>query len=213
MGFAKPLTKRLKKKLVRIAWRQLEGFIMDWQESPYKWRSERDVQVEIASRIKSAYKEHQREYSARYTKNSRYRRFILPGFEKGQTYSRVNCEPPVFQNKKGKEFIYRPDIVIWDNPKDPPEEQKTKNDPMLWVCEIKYRRPWKADDSERKHYPDIDKLRFLLKRKQTKYACWLHMHFKRANAGDGLHKKAGRNRKFRTYWVELPFLQQQKKEQ
>ena len=44
------------KRIVNVAWKQVEDFIKDWQDSPFEWNTERDIQAEVATRIKSALK-------------------------------------------------------------------------------------------------------------------------------------------------------------
>lgn len=61
MRIQKPLTRRQKKELVGIAWEQVEQFIDDWQKDPQWWYNERDIQVEIANRIKSIYRKRKRD--------------------------------------------------------------------------------------------------------------------------------------------------------
>ena len=37
---------------VKVAWDVIHQFIADWQENPYQWWTELDIQVEIASRLR-----------------------------------------------------------------------------------------------------------------------------------------------------------------
>lgn len=183
------LSNRQKEELVKIALKQIEGFIRDWRKSPHEWNNERDVQVDIANRIKKAYRIYGYDRIwAKYT----YRHYAEKFRRTGMLMSRVMCEPPVYYRyKNGKHETYKPDIVIWDNiphPDKPNEsnyENKT-NDPMLLVCEIKYKLPWnKAYNPPKKHTRDLQKLSNLLRQNKesknkdgTKYACWLNIAYK-----------------------------------
>lgn len=200
----KPLDNKQKTRLINIAWQQIEKFIKDWQKSPFEWNKERDIQVEITGRIKSAINRDECVYWANY-KGPRK----IKGFEKGQLSGRICCEPlTYYRYRDGKKYICRPDIVIFDSPKNPdlPEEvwKNKKNEPMLWICEIKYRREWRADDSDRKGHWDLKKMKYLIKQKDgPKCACWLHIYLKRATSGNGV--RAITDGKLRIYDVRLPF--------
>jgi hypothetical protein len=206
MKKSKPLTRQQQKELVKIAHTQIEQFIKDWQKSPYIWEKEADVQIEIASRIKHALKKCKMDiYWAK------YRKYVMKGHERGQIYSRVCCEPKVFyQETRNKTEVCRPDIVIWDSLKDAasPDEtldKKRINYPLLWVCEIKYRPPWKKDDTARKKAWDLDKMKYLLQQEGgTKHACWLHINFKRAASGNGIGRKKLVHGRLIRYDIRLP---------
>jgi len=177
----KTLLSSKQKKLINIAWHEMEKFVKDWLKSPYAWASERDVQAEIVGRIKRRYERiGQGTIWARYTDKRYGKRFL----KEGVTMGRVVCEPPVYYRpRKGRYEAYRPDIVVFDDikhPERPKEDQyQTKsNDDMLWVCELKYNPPWKPT-----YHPanlrDIDKLQKLLKQRDgTKSACCLNLAYK-----------------------------------
>ena len=215
----KGLTPKEKEKLVRIAWKQIEGFIRDWQRSPHEWNNERDIQVDIASRIKSAYRGYgQDRIWAKYPDKHYVERFHRMGIY----LSRVMCEPPVYyRHKNGKHETYKPDIVVWDDiphPEEPNKDnyQKKRNDPMLLLCEIKYRPPWsKAYNPPEKDTHDLLKLKNLLRQNKekekgkdrdgTRYACWLNIAYKvdqySKNKFDNRpHVEGG----LRKYYVTLP---------
>ena len=42
--------------IIQIAWNTVTQFVRDWQESPYQWAREIDIQVELASRLKTLYR-------------------------------------------------------------------------------------------------------------------------------------------------------------
>lgn len=198
-------TTKQKKELVRIVWQQVEQFIKEWQKSPYEFEKERDIQVELVSRIKLALKSH-KTYWAKFSK------YILKGDESGQVYSRVCCEPRIYyKDNKSICNVCRPDIVIWDNLKNPslPEEflpKSGKNPHMLWICEIKYAPPWKTKEEERKNAWDLDKMKCLLKQKDLEYACWLHISFKRAKSGNGFKRTLLAKDRLRRYDIKLSAL-------
>jgi hypothetical protein len=170
------------KKIISVAWKQVENFIKDWQRSPNEWYNERDIQVEIASRIRRIYKSKKCGWDkiwARYTKKFYGEKFL----KKGITMNRVVCEPPSYHRyKRDQHEKYRPDIVVLDDiphPEKPYEKHysQKRNDPMLWVCEIKYRPPWRsARQGENKR--DKEKLANLLRQSDgTKYACLLNIAY------------------------------------
>ena len=98
------------KQLVNIAWDVVEKFISDWKNSPYAWDNERDVQVEIASRLKQAYGK-KNNYKAHYTK------WATEGYK--QLYSRVSCEPLVhYTDSKGIRERCHPDIAVFKDFED-----------------------------------------------------------------------------------------------
>jgi len=209
MVLPKPLTKKQRRKVVITAWRQVEEFIRDWQKSPYELEKERDVQVELVSRIKAALKKHKMD-----TYWANFRKYIMKGDERGQVYSRVCCEPRLYyKDKKNTRNVCRPDIVIWDNLRNPTSPAKDlhklgKNYHMLWICEIKYRPPWKSDDEERKSSWDLDKMKRLLKQRDIEYACWLHINFKRTTSGNGCKKIKLEGGRLRRYDIKLPPVRQ-----
>lgn len=216
------LSKEDKKRLVNIAWEQVEIFIKDWLKTPYQYSTERDIQADIANRIKRAYKgREKRTFFAKY----RDPWVSKPYDEKGQNINRVCCEAPLYY--KNGETPCRPDIVIFNDLKDPehPPEQdekghkrKNRNCPTLWICEIKYRL-----DSDKKvindRYKkwDWDKPRSLHKRRDgAGYGCWLYVHRMRPESYNelkdkGYEKKKGymaksitRDGKCMAYIVTLP---------
>ena len=205
MGFPKAFTKKQKKELVNIACEQLEQFIKEWQVFPFVWNKERDVQVELASRIKSAFREHRNRYWANY----KCIRNKVDGFEHGQKFARVCCEPLIYyKNKEGRRKCCFPDIVICGapgNPKNPAEPWKNKrNEPIIWVCEIKYQREWrKPYSSEEEAVRDLEKIKSLLKQEDgTKYACLLIFSRTRAESGNGFPKPP-KNRRLKIYNIKL----------
>jgi hypothetical protein len=208
MGFPKALTKKQRKELVDIAWGELERFIKEWQRAPFAWNKERDVQVELASRIKSAI---EKRGKGSYKANYKCIRDKVKGFDDGQEFSRLCCEPLVYyEYEKDKRDICYPDIVICDAPENPasPGEpwRKKRNEPIIWVCEIKYQREWKKPYSpEEKDVRDLEKIKCLFKQKEdgTEYACWLNMSRTRASSGDGF-PKLPKNRRLRIYNIKLP---------
>jgi len=163
--------------LVQIAWNTIDQFINDWQHEPYRWAREIDIQAEIANRISIAYKDIDKDTVIGNYKDA------IPGFEKNQKWNRVCCEPKIiYTYKDKKKYPCYPDIVIWDdidNPDSPPDQNKNKNWPMLWICEIKLNQKEAADW-------DINKMKYLINQGAAKYGCWLNLNCKRANKGNGI---------------------------
>ena len=205
------MKKKEARHLVAIAWKEINRFIKDWQRSPYEWNTERDVQVEIASRIKRDYKSLKKhKYPAKYPAE-----LITKGYERGQWWNRVCCEPPVYYVDKddGKRHCCKPDIVVFDNLKDPnsppdidAKGHKTKkNCPILWVCEIKYQPEWANKRPDKRSNWDLDKIRYLRNQDDgTKYACWLNISRERTSWGKSIRKKRFENGRVRVYNVTLP---------
>lgn len=198
------MDEKARKRLVNIAWKQLEAFIKGWQKDTYKWNNEIDIQVDLASRIKTAYKKLKKD-----TQWAKYKG-VVNGFEKGQIYSRIYCEPKTFyEYAKNKRDICRPDIVIYndiENPSSPKEPWRIKqNDPILWICEIKFQPEWGNKRPNKRTNWDLRKIRYLLRQKDgTKYACWLDMSRERAKSGCGINRKILSHGRLRKYYVTLP---------
>ena len=205
MGSSKRLTPK-QKKIVNVAWKHVKGFIKDWQDSPFEWNTERDIQVEIASRIKSELKKHNM-----HTIMARYSYKEPEELEGRQPYNRICCEQPVFigENVK-KRHCRRPDIVIFDDLRDPdnPPDIKDrhltrKNCPILWVCEIKYKQEWNTKRHNEKSNKDLKTLEHLRRQKDTQYTCWLNISRERAKSGNGF-VELSKTRRFRKYNIKLP---------
>ena len=195
----KILTK-IEKKLIGIAQRETKKFIAKWKKSPYKWDNERDIQVELTSRLKHAY--------GIFNKyNAEYKKWSVPGYK--QIYSRIRCEPRVYYTDgKGDRCCCKPDIVIFkdlDNPKAPPDDinwRQKKNCPILWLCEIKYNTEITPTNNLTNVKTDWDrkKLRYLLNNREAYTACWLVL-FRRDKARKENSIRSG---KIREYYVSLP---------
>lgn len=173
--------------LVNIAWDAVKRFIEDWQCEPYRWSRERDVQMDLASRISSVYR-----IIGRDTVTGNYSNAVS-GFEGNQRWNRVCCEHTIsYTYKDGKRYNCYPDIIIWDdieNPDSPPDEAGDHNWPMLWICEIKL-------EGEKEANWDEEKMRYLLTQGDAKYGCWLNLCLSRAKTGDGItwEKSVGNER-------------------
>jgi len=205
---SKKLTPKQKRKLVESVWRQTERFIKDWQNSPYEWSNERDIQVELANRIKR-----QCESYGLKSVYAEYKSFwwLVEGYEK-QHFNRVCCEPKTYCSADEDRAI-RPDIVIFDDLQDckcPPDvdgkgHTTGKNLPMLWLCEIKYDTGWRTNRLSKKSNWDFKKIRSLLKQADgTQYACWLNIARERGDSRTGVDTKILTHGRFRKYNVTLP---------
>jgi hypothetical protein len=163
--------------LVQIAWDTVEKFLRDWQCEPYRWAQEIDIQMEIANRICSIY-----QTIGRDTVVGNYSGAVS-GFERSQRWNRVCCEPTIqYKYTDGKIYKCKPDIVVWDDipdPDSPPDQVEGSNWPMIWLCEIKFK------GKEEENW-DIEKMKYLLLQNDAKYACWLNLHRKRADTGNGI---------------------------
>lgn len=157
-------------QLSEIAWAVVNLFVVDWQQAPYRWSTEIDVQVELASRLLSEYKQIGKD-----TVIGNYRGAV-PGFEHNQVWNRVCCEPKVYFNNR--EYCY-PDVVVWDDILDansPPDAEEYRNWPIIWLCEIK------LDWSDTSGW-DQEKMKQLLTEDTTQYACGLQLFRKREKEG------------------------------
>ena len=145
------MTTKEESKIINIAEKQIRNFAKEWKKNPYLWDSEADVHGELYVRIKDALK--------RFGKTPhRYRKYM----NKEARFERVYCNQLTYI-KKGER--YHPDIVIYEGFGFNDDDKKV-NEPMLWVCEIKYKTQWGNDQSEINRKYDKRKLRTLL-RQQT----------------------------------------------
>lgn len=163
--------RKLSGELSEIAWNVVNSFVVDWQRAPYRWSTEIDVQVELASRLLSEYKQIGKD-----TVIGNYRGAV-PGFEHNQVWNRVCCEPKVYFNNR--EYCY-PDVVVWDDILDansPPDAEEYRNWPIIWLCEIK------LDWSDMSGW-DQEKMERLLAENTTQYACGLQLFRKREKEGN-----------------------------
>ena len=199
------------KWLVNAAWKQLKKFINDWKHSPCKWDNERDVQAELASRLRQAYEKlNVNDYDAKYETVEK-----LGGVpRKEQLWSRVSCEPRIYYTNKKVRRCSKPDIVIFrdlEDPDHPPDDhpyskkQKKQNRPILWLCEIKYNTEAtptnNITDINNNDEKDWGKLSSLRNHNETAYACWLVLSRRKDTSGGEQYPKSGR---FRKYFIKLP---------
>lgn len=164
-------------KIISIVSNVIEKFIRDWQESPFEYNTEIDIQAEIYSRLVSQLKLHKElilELKYDSIKLQTYKGKML-------YYRRAACEYPTYYYKnKKKEHCY-PDIIIYrDISNLPPDNKKEINCPMLLVCEIKYETESGGDFKTEKRRSDVKKLKYLLKQRKepaihgTEYALFLN---------------------------------------
>jgi len=181
-------------KLIEIIYETVEKFIGDWRNSPYEWETEIDIQCEIANRLRQLIKSWGLlilKASYDYIRNGRQ-----------QEYSRVCCEPGTNyndSNRDGSRNDCKPDIVVYDDiddPDNPPDLTPERNWPMLWACEIKYQ----TEDNCVSQNWDIEKMKYLLKQDETKYACCLYFNRKGINMNP-IKPAEDENHKFRSYTV------------
>ena len=163
-------------KLVETAWDICEQLVADWQQNPYRWDSEADIQAALYSRLSTVcrligFGEVLGNYPD-----------AVPGFEGRQVWSRVACEPAIsYQYSDGKSYVCKPDLVLWDEIDDPdsPPDAEDQNWPVLWACELKYNgvdpTGW-----------DLEKLNYLADQGVVRYGCWITFARTRARSGSGI---------------------------
>lgn len=145
--------------LVQIAWDVTNRLIREWQSAPQRWERERDIQTELASRLRAIV-------------DMLGRGTVLRGT---QVLSRVTAEPAIdYQYSDSKKYRCYPDIAIRND-----TISDTNGEPnYLWVCEIKY-DPYQPSDW------DVEKLRFLANQRLVQYGCWLNISRQPALHGSG----------------------------
>lgn len=160
--------------MVELAWDVINKFIRDWQNNPYYWDRERDVQVELASRLRLAY-----QVIGSDVVEGKY--IDLPGFDDIKKWSRVGCEPKIHYVYEDKRNFCFPDIVVWDDIEDPKSPPPPGKWPIILLCEIKYK------DKEEKDSWDLEKMDYLIyQHNYAQYGCWLELLRKRADKGNGV---------------------------
>jgi len=183
----KLLSKTEEKQIVTIANKEIKNFIHDWKKYPYRWESEADVHGELYVKIKSA-------LCKKLSKSVRDRintKFPCDGMVKEEEFNIIYCKPAIHIKKANY-----PDLVIY-RPVNKNENNigERKNDPMLWVCEIKYATEWSSELTDTAIKNDIKKLNKLIERTDetnADYACllvlyrWMYKYTtkKRSKVGD-----------------------------
>lgn len=180
------------KKIVKAMEKEIIAFIKEWRRAPFMWNRESDIQVEIASRLKSVLQK-----AGKLTKKANFK-INLQGYKgKPQKYSSICCEEVTYYRSKGKIKWYYPDIVVFDDLCEPYSKNNLPGDvdkkgswpqvnwPMLLVCEIKYESESYGDFHKENRTADIAKLNRLLKQNGdpkingTKYAFFLNFERKK----------------------------------
>lgn len=149
----------LENEMVKIAEREIEKFAKEWMVTPYAWESETDVHAEIYMRIKLSLR-----------KKFPLGKYKYKGMRREEFFDWVYCKPKTYI--KGANY---PDLVIYKDTGMRRNVGDRENDPMLWVCEIKYITEWSSLLSKESVENDIKKLKYLLGRKEggTDYACYM----------------------------------------
>lgn len=181
-------------RLVQKAHSVIDKFVRDWQKEPFRWSKEIDFQVEIASRLSAAYKSIKED-----TVLINYPDEKLEGFKRNQKWNRVCCEPQIRYKTNGRKVFCYPDIIVWDDIKDPNSPPHYTEHPILWVCEIKIN--WKEEDKK-----DMSELRHLIKKGYAKYACWLNLIRERATKGRAINKRSEKNKRLLIWEAKIPKL-------
>jgi len=152
--------------IVDITENQVRKFAQEWKKNPYLWDTEADVHGELYVRIKKALRK------GGFGKiKGHYKAYM----DYDAWFDRIYCEPLTYIEGWGR---CQSDIVIYEKLtfKD---DNKKKNEPMLWVCEIKYKSQWGGDPSGKNRLDDKEKLKQLLRQRTnpkihgTKRACFL----------------------------------------
>lgn len=154
------------KTIVAIAEKTVAAFAKEWKKNPYLWDSEADIHGELYVRIKKAIKKVDKKKIW-----GQYKKYM----NEEARFGRVYCEPLTYVRGG---WNYYPDIVIYDDCRLDNDDKRI-NEPMLWVCEIKYKTQWGGDQNEENREYDKEKLKELLKQykekiRGTKYACCLN---------------------------------------
>lgn len=152
------MNKKNEKKIVKIAEKEVYEFVKEWKENPYLWDSEADVHGELYVRIKKAIKD-----GGFPSVIWRYKKYM----SKKAQFDLVYCKPLTYVEGEGR---YYPDIVIYERSTFS-DDDKERNEPMLWVCEIKYQTQWGGDQSEENRKYDEKKLRQLLLQSKNPKIC------------------------------------------
>jgi len=188
-------------KLIDNIYEVVDTFIHDWQNSPYEWNTEIELQAEIYGRIVNMLRDFLIQKAKYKVKDER--------FLDMQKYRRVSCEPATnYRDKNGVLLYGFPDIVVYDdfpNPESPPDfSSREKNWPMLWVCEIKYQNEFYGGCSTGQKKWDIEKMQYLMEYNEgkTRYACCLDFDRTIPNTMDSL--KISEKGNIRNYRIMLP---------
>lgn len=168
------------KEIIKIAEGEIKKFIKQWKKFPYKWETETDVHAELYGRIKSALRSY-KPYLAKYDK-----------WKKPEYFNWIYCAPLTYYESNDNKYRMQPDIVIYKRNKGVVKGRI--NEPMLWVCEIKYKTEWSGDFHMGHRVADIKKLKTLLRQKNrsikgTDYACCLFLTRKKKPKNDHLYKR------------------------
>jgi hypothetical protein len=155
----KRITKN-EERIIAIVERVIKKFVKDWGETPYRWETEADIHAELYGRICLALARNRKKFSKKERENIPFSKYGYTewGREK-EVFKIVYCKPRV----KGERPTQYPDIVIYKKKIKAVSVNTKKNEPMLWVCEIKYATEWSGAALPTKEIKnDIKKLKNLL---------------------------------------------------
>lgn len=160
------MTKKDEKSIVEIAEGTIEKFVEDWSRTPYAWESEADVHADLYGRICSALVQNRKKFSKQERDNYPFSKYGYEewGKEK-EDFKAVYCKPKV----KGVRPTQYPDIVIYKKTTKPVSVDSRENEPMLWVCEVKYLTEWSSQFSRSKIKEDTKKLKHWLEQRVKVY--------------------------------------------
>ena len=156
------------RKIIKIAEAEIEKFAKEWAKTPYAWESEADIHAELYMRIKSHVnkKYPPAEHKSCWKENGKIELFK-------EVFDWVYCKPKTYI--KAMNNCCYPDLAIYKEKTSGHPIKERENEPMLWVCEIKYITDWSSLLSIESIENDIKKLTQLLNQKKdgTEYACYL----------------------------------------
>lgn len=154
--------------LISLTWDVIKDFIKDWQDKPYRWGYEGEIQAEIYGRLNTAYKRIRKD-----TFRGNYGSYCnIESLRNNQILNRVGCE--VRLEYKGKSRA--PDLVIWGEG-DPSQNNMREDWPILLVCEIKVISRKKDGVTNRKNIlVDREKIEYWLE-KRARYGCLLIFYY------------------------------------
>lgn len=161
--------------LVQTAWWTLRGVLEQWQQEPFRWARERDLQAEIGGRLNQVFS-----LLGLGTITGPYGHG-LPEYPDVQKWARVAFEPYVPYFSNSQKARCHPDIVIWDdlNGRKVPNYENGEIWPIAWACELKY-------GSRDKGGRDLTKLHLLIEQQQIRHGCLVNVEFPRAADGSGI---------------------------
>ncbi|MFN0018579.1 MAG: hypothetical protein ACKVP0_09990 [Pirellulaceae bacterium] len=156
-----------------------DQLLREWQQEPFRWESEIDIQSELYGRLSADFQ--------------LVGKSIVSYSPSGKA-ARIAAEPTVYYEVADLgECRCKPDIVIRDDVVEKPTDGG--HWPLIWVCELKFDPIYKADGPN----PDIPKVRALIQQKKTKYGCCVRLSHRPAPVGEEITWKQDEQNQF--HWI------------